>query len=73
MSAIFHFQSMLTVLLLMICSCAYLRSLWPSLLDRNKKGFLGTFWKFARIGERLSPYVAACCVAMAFHTLFISD
>lgn len=73
MSALFNFQSLLTVLLLLVCTCAYLRSLWPSLLDRNKKGFLGTFWKFARIGERLSPYVALACVFMAVHCLFISD
>ena len=26
---------------------------------------LGTFWRAARIGERLSPYVSLCCVAMA--------
>jgi hypothetical protein len=25
----------------------------------------GIFWKFARIGERLSPYVSICCVLMA--------
>jgi len=37
----------------------------PSLLDRNKEGLLGIFWKCARIGERLSPYVSVCCVLMA--------
>ena len=73
MSAIFNFQSLLTVILLLICTCAYVRGLWPSLLDKNKTGPLGTFWKFARIGERLSPYVAAACVVMAVHTLFISS
>jgi hypothetical protein len=26
---------------------------------------LGIFWKLARIGERLSPYVSICCVLMA--------
>ena len=72
MSAIFNFQSLLSVLLLLVCTCAYIRSLWPSLLDRNKTGLRGTFWKFARIGERLSPWVAAACVLMAVHTLFIS-
>ena len=71
MSALFHFSSLLTVILLLICTCAYIRSLWPSLLDRRKTGPLGTFWKFARIGERLSPYVAVFCIGMAFHTLFI--
>lgn len=25
----------------------------------------GPFWKCARIGERLSPYVSICCVLMA--------
>ncbi|XP_017729939.1 PREDICTED: protein kish-A-like isoform X1 [Rhinopithecus bieti] len=50
MSAIFNFQSLLTVILLLICTCAYIRSLAPSLLDRNKTGLLGIFWKCARIG-----------------------
>ncbi|KAM5300307.1 protein kish-A [Ctenodactylus gundi] len=70
-SAIFNFQSLLTVILLLICTCAYIRSLAPSLLDRNKTGLLGIFWKCARIGERKSPYVAVCCVVMAFSVLFI--
>ena len=26
---------------------------------------LGTFWRAARVGERLSPYVGLCCVLMA--------
>ena len=34
MSALFNFQSLLTVLLLCICTCAYIRSFWPSILDR---------------------------------------
>ncbi|TRZ17066.1 hypothetical protein HGM15179_010056, partial [Zosterops borbonicus] len=48
-SAIFNFQSLLTVILLLICTCAYIRSLAPSLLDKNKTGLLGIFWKCARI------------------------
>ncbi|XP_008851515.1 protein kish-A isoform X1 [Nannospalax galili] len=71
MSAIFNFQSLLTVILLLICTCAYIRSLAPSLLDRNKTGLLGIFWKCARIGERKSPYVAVCCIVMAFSILFV--
>ena len=27
--------------------------------------FMGIFWKCARIGERLSPYISICCVLMA--------
>uniref|UniRef100_F7EGZ2 Protein kish n=1 Tax=Ornithorhynchus anatinus TaxID=9258 RepID=F7EGZ2_ORNAN len=70
-SAIFNFQSLLTVILLLICTCAYIRSLAPSLLDKNKTGVLGVFWKCARIGERKSPYVAVCCIVMAFSILFM--
>ncbi|EDL38330.1 mCG141370 [Mus musculus] len=52
MSAIFNFQSLLTVILLPIYTCAYIRFLAPSILDRNKTGLLGIFWKCAQIGER---------------------
>ncbi|KAF8312748.1 uncharacterized protein EI90DRAFT_2918846, partial [Cantharellus anzutake] len=68
-SALFNFESLLLVILLMICTCTYVRAVMPSLTDRNKEGFLGVFWKCARIGERLSPYVAIACVVMAVHML----
>lgn len=38
-SAIFNFQSLLTVILLLICTCAYIRAMAPSLLDKNKTGY----------------------------------
>ncbi|CAG7837392.1 unnamed protein product [Allacma fusca] len=72
MSALFNFQSLLTVIALLICTCTYVHALLPSLLDKNKTGLLGTFWKCARIGERLSPYVGASCVALAVSLLFLS-
>lgn len=72
MTAIFNFESMVTVTLLLICTCAYLRGMFPSLLDRNKTGFLGIFWKCARIGERLSPWVAFACISLGIKKLFIS-
>ncbi|KAK6044250.1 hypothetical protein COOONC_18243 [Cooperia oncophora] len=70
-SAIFNFQSLISVILLLICTCAYIRSFAPKLIDRNKEGLLGVFWKLARIGERLSPWVAASCFCMAFVVLFL--
>uniref|UniRef100_A0A8D0BMH5 Protein kish n=1 Tax=Salvator merianae TaxID=96440 RepID=A0A8D0BMH5_SALMN len=68
MSAIFNFQSLLTVILLLICTCAYVRSLAPRLLDNNQTG---NSILFVLLGERKSPYVAVCCIAMAFSILFI--
>ncbi|PPQ99372.1 hypothetical protein CVT24_009202 [Panaeolus cyanescens] len=65
MSALFNFQSLLLVILLFICTCTYVRAVAPSLVDRNKTGFLGLLFKSARIGERLSPYVGLACIAMA--------
>ncbi|CAL1701765.1 unnamed protein product [Somion occarium] len=68
MSALFNFQSLLLVILLTICTCTYVRAVAPRLIDRNKEGFLGLFWMSARI-ERLSPYVALACIAMAITIL----
>jgi len=65
MSALFNFQSLLLVILLLICTCTYIRAVAPRVIDSNKQGFLGIFFMSARIGERLSPYVALACVAMA--------
>ena len=59
------------MILLFICTCAYLRPRMK-FLDNHKKGLSGIFWKAARIGERLSPWVAASCLFMAAHTLFRS-
>ena len=33
----------------------------------------GIFWKCARVGERLSPYVSICCVVMAVSSLEFSN
>ncbi|KAK0131480.1 Protein kish-A [Merluccius polli] len=65
-SAIFNFQSLLTVILLLICTCAYIRAMAPSLLDKNKTGLLGIFWKCARIGKRYWRDVARLNKANVF-------
>uniref|UniRef100_V5ES58 Protein kish n=1 Tax=Kalmanozyma brasiliensis (strain GHG001) TaxID=1365824 RepID=V5ES58_KALBG len=50
MSALFNFHSLLRVVLLIICTCTYVRATAPALIDRNKEGFLGVFFKSARVG-----------------------
>jgi len=91
-SALFHFDALLLVILLLICTCTYVRQTVPGMVDSRKDknvsvlfflsfslpllqlvhltlfvyySFFGMFWKFARIGERLSPYVSICCMIMA--------
>ncbi|KAG0026919.1 hypothetical protein BGZ81_005999 [Podila clonocystis] len=68
MSALFNFQSLLLVILLLICTCTFVQS-QTRLLDRNKTGITGIFWKLARIGERLSPYVSLACIVMGISLL----
>ncbi|AGO11576.1 AaceriADL210Wp [[Ashbya] aceris (nom. inval.)] len=70
MSALFKFSALLQVILLLICSSTYVHAQWPSLLERYKEhSVLGIFWKFARIGERASPYVSLACIAMAINQI----
>ncbi|KAI0214058.1 Protein kish-A [Lamellibrachia satsuma] len=57
---------------LIVTSSMALGALAPRMLDKNKEGLLGIFWKCARIGERKSPYVAMSCIAMAVSILFWS-
>jgi hypothetical protein len=73
--AIFNFQSMLLVCLLLIVTCTLLKNssvpIVPGLIAANKTGFASIFHKFSVIGERLSPYVAIACLIMAIQTVFL--
>jgi len=68
--AIFSFTSMLIVLVLLICTCAYIRP-HVGWINNNPRGFVGTPFKLARLGERLSPAVAIACMILAAYVLFI--
>jgi hypothetical protein len=70
MSALFDFKSFVTTLLLFVCTCTYVKLRAPGLLDAHRTGFRGVFWKAARVGERLSPWVGAACLYMSVQTLF---
>ncbi|XP_056166159.1 uncharacterized protein LOC115671811 isoform X3 [Syzygium oleosum] len=48
MSALFNFHSFLTVVLLVICTCTYVKMHFPAILEQ-RTGFRGFFWKAARI------------------------
>jgi len=73
MAAIFNFTSWITMALLFICACAFLhRKFTYKFGDPQTQGFSGLWWKAARIGERLSPWVSVGCLFMAVHTLFVA-
>ncbi|KAI6173156.1 Protein kish [Aphelenchoides besseyi] len=40
LSAIFSLQSLLSVILLLICTCAYIRSIYPRIIDYKKEGYV---------------------------------
>mmetsp|Transcript_6518 Transcript_6518/g.14358 ORF Transcript_6518/g.14358 Transcript_6518/m.14358 type:complete len:83 (+) Transcript_6518:130-378(+) len=81
MSALFDFSSLLVVILLFICATTFTRSLYPTIFNDKPnaagtppgkhEGLTGLCWKASRVGERVSPYVGAACVLMAFHLLFL--
>lgn len=43
----------------------------PSSAPPRPRRFRGLFWKFARVGERLSPWVAVACFGMAISILVV--
>ena len=63
-------QSFLVTLLLFICTCTYVKMKAPQLMDPYRTGLRGLFWKAARIGERLSPWVSVSCLAFGAHTFW---
>ncbi|KAG6757250.1 hypothetical protein POTOM_037557 [Populus tomentosa] len=58
MSALFNFHSFLTVVLLGICTCTFVKMQFPAILEQ-RNGFRGFFWKAARIdSEALSAKIS---------------
>lgn len=45
-SALFNFQSLLLVFILLICTSAYTHQLFPGIMDRNKNGYEILSWSF---------------------------
>ena len=79
MSALFDLNSFITTLLFFICACTDVELKAPYLLERETTGenkgkgggwVKSVFWKAARVGERLSPYVSIGCLIMAWRTFF---
>jgi hypothetical protein len=48
--AVFNLESQLLILLLLICTCTYVRAIFPTSLQRDHGEPRLTFWKLSRIG-----------------------
>jgi hypothetical protein len=71
MSALFRLDGIILLLLLAICTACKLKQSIPSWFNANSESrWRVTLWKLARIGERLSPWIAISLVVMAIRRLF---
>ncbi|EDQ91328.1 uncharacterized protein MONBRDRAFT_14967 [Monosiga brevicollis MX1] len=73
MANIFHMDGMVIFVLLVICTCAYMKRV-PRLKQMflsEKKGFFGALYKAAVIGTRLHLFVSLTAAATGFYLLFI--
>ena len=62
-SAIFNFQSILAVILLLICTCTYCRALFPQIMDRHKTG---------SVTHVHPPHLHDCCSSTLGHVLCVT-
>ena len=60
-SALFNFQSLLLVFLLLICTSTYVRGAAPGLIDRNKSGLVNTI-PLRRISTRRDTPSSLTCI-----------
>lgn len=69
MSALFNIDSLLRLIILMICTTTYIKTHFPSLVSKRTKGFASIFYKCSIIGERLSIYVSIMCIIFGMKKL----
>lgn len=73
MTNAYHFDGIIILVLLVICTCAYMKSV-PRLRQfflSEKKGLFGALYKAAVIGTRLHWVIASVCVTMAVYVMFV--
>lgn len=59
------------MLLLLICTCTYVRHWRSNWIHRHSTGLQGVLYKFTVLGFRCSYVVSPACLVMAFYLLFI--
>ncbi|EPY31087.1 protein kish-A [Strigomonas culicis] len=72
MSVLFDFETVVYILVLLICSATYIRQYRPTLFHRDSQElYKKCLYKCSVVGDRLSLWVAAVCVILAFRVLFV--
>lgn len=70
MSAIFNFQSLLVVIMLLIATCSYITSYASTFIGNRKEyGIWAFIWKGSRIGDRCSLWISISCLALSVKVL----
>lgn len=73
MANIYHFDGVIVFVLLVICTCAYIKRV-PRLKQfflSEKKGLFGALYKASVIGTRLHWILSTACVVMSAYLLFV--
>ena len=71
MTNAYHFDGLVVVALLVICTCAYVRQV-PKLKQfflSEKKGIFGALYKASIIGTRLHIFISIFCTITAFYLI----
>jgi hypothetical protein len=71
MSSLFHLEGVLVLLLLAVCTAFHTKHFVPSWFSPNSgSSWRSTLWKLARVGERLSPWIAISLLVMGVRHFF---
>lgn len=70
-SALFNFQSLVSVILLLICTCTYLRAIAPKLIDRNKEGYEWLFYNVTLFAGWAPLLHTSASIAVFIHGLVL--
>eukprot|EP01080_Neovahlkampfia_damariscottae_P010970 gene10970-gene3674 len=66
-------EGILILIVLIICTCSYFRRITriKKLMEENKKGFFGVFYKASVLGIKLHWLTSIACLALSFYVLLI--
>ena len=64
MLGLLKFRSLITIVILLICTAALLNAKLANIFMKDASGFFGVIWKLGRIGQRMSLVISIACIAL---------